>query len=122
MRAEKLTTEIFFNLLIRLMFSSLPVVGGDPISINSQLGALSRRPSILIIKLLEYSFLVFEDTTLRAAPCVREILEWDTRRDPPLLVPSCGIVDIVAFKTYPPGEFCHLLSHLKKLINKIRPT
>ena len=33
----------------------------------------------------------------------------------PFSCPFCGIVDIVAFKTYPAGEFYHLLCHLGTL-------
>ena len=68
-------------------------------------------PGILIIELFEYTFLAFEDATLRAAPRVWQILEWDTRWDSPFLVPIGGIVGIVAFKTYPAGVFYHLLCH-----------
>jgi len=73
------------------------------------------RSGILFVELPEYAFLAFKDTTFRAAPRVRQILERNTRWDSPFLIPFCGIVDIVAFKTYPAGEFYHLLCNLVAL-------
>jgi hypothetical protein len=70
------------------------------------------KTGFLLIESFKHAFLAFKDLAFRAAPCVRQLLKRDSRGDPLRFISLCRIVDIVAFKTYPAGEFYRLLCHL----------
>ena len=55
------------------------------------------------IEPFEYSFFRFEDIAFWAAPGIREILECNPGEDTTFFIPFFWIIDVMAFKTYPPG-------------------
>ncbi len=56
-----------------------------------------------VIEPLEYSFFCFQDIAFGTAPGIREILECNPGWDTAFFIPFFWIIDIMAFKTYPPG-------------------